>query len=249
MSAETGSSPGPGRPRSELAHRAILDATLERLSEVGYDRLTVGSVASLAGVAKATIYRRWASKLPLVIEAFSQLPTLASPDTGNVVDDLEAILRSFAEILTTTPLASVLPILAGECAHDPLLSELLAPHIKARREPLIRVLERAVSRCELPPDIDLEAAADVIMGPIVKPSSRPPSSASTASAADLAVCATDEVVVPRAARFRGLESSYSIPRLLRSSLDFQRSQTIVVFPLGSRSSSGLRLSMWPIRPL
>jgi AcrR family transcriptional regulator len=241
MSAETGSSPGPGRPRSELAHRAILDATLERLSEVGYDRLTVGSVASLAGVAKATIYRRWASKLPLVIEAFSQLPTLASPDTGNVVDDLEAILRSFAEILTTTPLASVLPILAGECAHDPLLSELLAPHIKARREPLIRVLERAVSRCELPPDIDLEAAADVIMGPIV--------TASTASAADLAVCATDEVVVPRAARFRGLESSYSIPRLLRSSLDFQRSQTIVVFPLGSRSSSGLRLSMWPIRPL
>jgi AcrR family transcriptional regulator len=230
MSAETGSSPGPGRPRSELAHRAILDATLERLSEVGYDRLTVGSVASLAGVAKATIYRRWASKLPLVIEAFSQLPTLASPDTGNVVDDLEAILRSFAEILTTTPLASVLPILAGECAHDPLLSELLAPHIKARREPLIRVLERAVSRCELPPDIDLEAAADVIMGPIV-------------------MCATDEVVVPRAARFRGLESSCSIPRLLRSSLDFQRSQTIVVFPLGSRSSSGLRLSMWPIRPL
>ena len=167
MSADTEGPAGPGRPRSELAHRAILDATLERLSEVGYDRLTVASVASLAGVAKATIYRRWPSKLPLVIEAFSVLPTLASPDTGSVVDDLEEILRSFAEILTTTPLASVLPILAGECAHDPELSELLAPHIQARREPLIRVLERAVSRCELPPDIDLEAAADVIMGPIV----------------------------------------------------------------------------------
>jgi AcrR family transcriptional regulator len=127
MSADTEGPAGPGRPRSELAHRAILDATLERLSEVGYDRLTVASVASLAGVAKATIYRRWPSKLPLVIEAFSVLPTLASPDTGSVVDDLEEILRSFAEILTTTPLASVLPILAGECAHDPELSELLAP--------------------------------------------------------------------------------------------------------------------------
>jgi len=164
--AATGS-PGPGRPRSEHAHKAILDATLELLSEIGYDRLSVARVASRSGVGKATVYRRWPSKLPLVIEAFSQLPALTPVDSGSLVDDLVALLRNFAEILEQTPLHSVLPILAGECAHDPELSALLAPHIKARRAPLIEVLERAVARSELPPDIDLEASGDVIMGPIV----------------------------------------------------------------------------------
>ncbi len=160
-------SPGPGRPRSEHAHRAILDATLELLSQAGYDRLTIARVAERAGVAKATVYRRWPSKLPLVVEAFTQLPLLATPDTGNLLDDLTELLSSFVEILATTPLAYVLPILVGECTHDPELSALLAPHLAARRQPLIQVLERAVARSELPPDMNLEAAADLIMGPIV----------------------------------------------------------------------------------
>jgi len=157
----------PGRPRSEEAHKAILEAALELLAEVGYDRLTIAGVAARAGVGKATIYRRWPSKLALVIGAFSQLPMVASPNTGNLVDDLTELLESFARIVETTPLAQALPILAGECAHDPELSKLLTPQIVERREPLIRVLRRAVSRSELPPDIDLEAAADVIVGPIV----------------------------------------------------------------------------------
>lgn len=165
--AAASQSPGPGRPRSEQAHRAILDATLELITQVGYDRLTVASVAARAAVGKATIYRRWPSKLQLVIAAFSELPTLSESDTGNVVDDLTSVLRSFVEIITSSPLAVVLPILAGECARDPELSRTLAPLFDERRQPLVRVLERAVSRRELPPDLDIEAAADVIMGPIV----------------------------------------------------------------------------------
>lgn len=166
-SARRPSGAQPGRPRSERAHKAILDATLRLLAEVGYERLTVGEVAAVAGVGKATIYRRWASKAPLVIESFSRLPLLLPPDAGSVVDDLTALLRSFANILETTPLARVLPILAAECIHDPELSKLLVPAIRARREPLIEVLRRAVSRQELPPDLDLEAAADVVVGPLM----------------------------------------------------------------------------------
>jgi AcrR family transcriptional regulator len=155
-----------GRPRSEEAHRAILDATLDLLVEVGFSALTVEGVATRAGVGKATIYRRWPSKLPLVIEAFSQLPALEEVDTGNLVDDLTKMLRSYLQLFNSTPLATVLPSLAGERAHDPELSELFDPVIRGRRQPLIRVLERAVERGELPPDLDLDLAADLIVGPI-----------------------------------------------------------------------------------
>ncbi len=50
-----------GRPRSADAHRAILAATLKLIAEVGYEKLTLGEVASVAGAGKATIYRRWPS--------------------------------------------------------------------------------------------------------------------------------------------------------------------------------------------
>jgi AcrR family transcriptional regulator len=158
--------PSAGRPRSEEVHKAILDATLELLVEVGFSALTVEGVATRAGVGKATIYRRWPSKLPLVIEAFSQLPQLEEVDTGNLVDDLKKMLRSYLQLFYTTPLAAVLPSLAGERAHDPQLSERFDPVIRGRRQPLVRALERAVDRGELSPGLDLDLAADLIVGPI-----------------------------------------------------------------------------------
>ncbi len=155
-----------GRPRSEEAHQAILDATLELLVEVGFSALTVEGVASRAGVGKATIYRRWPSKLPLVVEAFGQLPGFEDVDTGHVADDLKQMLRGYIQTFNNTPLASVLPSLAGERAHNPELSELIDPVSKQRRRPLIAALERGVARGELPDDIDLELFADIIVGPV-----------------------------------------------------------------------------------
>lgn len=155
-----------GRPRSGEAHQAILDATLALLAEVGFSALTVEGVAQRAGVGKATIYRRWPSKLPLVVEAFGQLPALEDVDTGSLVGDLKLMLRSYLQLFRATPLAAVLPSLAGERAHDPELSKLLEPILRERRQPLRRALERAVARGEIPPDLDLDLAADLVVGPI-----------------------------------------------------------------------------------
>jgi len=155
-----------GRPRSEEAHQAILDATLELLGEVGFSALTVEGVAARAGVGKATIYRRWPSKLPLVVEAFRQLPGLEDADTGGLACDLKTMLRRYLEVFRTTPLATVLPSLAGERAHNPELSELFDPVTRDRRQPLERALRRAVARGEIPPDTDLGLAADLVVGPI-----------------------------------------------------------------------------------
>lgn len=155
-----------GRPRSEEAHRAILDATLELLTDVGFSGLTVEGVAQRAGVGKATIYRRWPSKLPLVVEAFGQLPGMEEVDTGSLAEDLKRMLRAYLQVFSSTPLSAVLPSLAGERAHNAELSKLFDPVSIERRVPLRRALERGVARGELPPDIDLELAGDLVVGPI-----------------------------------------------------------------------------------
>jgi len=165
MSSETPNQTSAGRPRSEEAHRAILDATLELLVEVGFSALTVEGVANRAGVGKATIYRRWPSKLPLVIEAFGGLPAFEDVDTGDVVRDLKKMLRSYLDLFNSTQLSAVLPSLAGERAHNPDLSA-FDPVMQDRRQPLIRALERGVERGELREDLDFDLAADMIVGPI-----------------------------------------------------------------------------------
>lgn len=158
--------PSTGRPRSEEAHNAILDATLELLVEVGFSALTVEGVATRAGVGKATIYRRWPSKLPLVVEAFGHLPGFEQVDTGNLGEDLKKMLRGYLQVFNSSALSAVLPSLAGERAHNPALSELFDPVSKERRRPLIRAFERAVERGEVPQGLDVELAADLVVGPI-----------------------------------------------------------------------------------
>jgi len=78
------------RPRIEGdREQEILDAALEVLADVGYDRLTMDAVAQAAKASKATLYRRWNSKATLVVEALAHtkgVPHL--PDTGNLRTDL-----------------------------------------------------------------------------------------------------------------------------------------------------------------
>lgn len=57
--------------------------------------------------------------------------------------------------------------MGGERAHNPELSELFEPVSKGRRVPLVRLFERAVDRGEVPPDLDVELAADLVVGPMI----------------------------------------------------------------------------------
>jgi AcrR family transcriptional regulator len=166
LSSSSPNNSSAGRPRSEEAHKAILDATLDLLVEVGFSALTVEGVASRAGVGKATIYRRWASKLPLVVEAFGELPGFEDVDTGSLQLDLKEMLGHYLEVYNSSPLSAVLPSLAGERFHNPELSILFEPVSVDRRRPLIRALERARQRGEIARDTDLELAADIVVGPI-----------------------------------------------------------------------------------
>lgn len=158
---------GPGRPRSAEADRAILDAAIELLASRGLAGLTLDGVAERAGCSKATIHRRWPTKLRLVVEAVAQLPPLPERDTGSLAGDLRALLRAFVDILAATPLSRVMPVLVGERAHDAELRGLLTPLLEARRDPLRRALERAIERGELAPHTDLELTIDLLIGPLL----------------------------------------------------------------------------------
>ena len=99
-------------------------------------------------------------------DAFGRLPGFEEVDSGSVAEDLKQMLRSYIQAFNATPLATVLPSLAGERRHNPELSELFDPVSRQRRQPLLRALERGVARAELPANLDVELAADLVVGPI-----------------------------------------------------------------------------------
>jgi AcrR family transcriptional regulator len=154
----------PGRPRSERVHAAILAATAELLGASGYAALTMDGVAERAGVARQTIYRRWSSKLRLVIELLEQLSESAPlPDTGSVRSDIAALYRRYA---TNIPSAGgpIIPALIAESLYNDELAGIVRAYIMTRRRQAMLVFERAVDRGEIDPAYDREMLVDMISG-------------------------------------------------------------------------------------
>jgi AcrR family transcriptional regulator len=157
----------PKRPRNARSHREILDAALSIFAEGGYSNLTIEGVAARAGVAKTTIYRWWPSKPALVVAVAEDLAeTVRTPDTGELRGDLVALLRDVIKVYTTTVAGRLIPGLIADMAEHPDLAEAIGGFWVARREIMVDVLKRGISRGELPRDIDVELTADLLLGPI-----------------------------------------------------------------------------------
>lgn len=94
--AMTASQRPAGRPRDGSVDIAVLVATQDLLLEHGFDRVSIDAVAARAGVAKATVYRRWPGKTALVVAAVADLAHVPPvPDTGSLRDDLLACARTY----------------------------------------------------------------------------------------------------------------------------------------------------------
>ncbi|MFC3575528.1 TetR/AcrR family transcriptional regulator [Streptomyces yaanensis] len=165
-----------GRPRSAAADAAILAATREALVELGWSKLTLGDVATRAGVAKTTLYRRWAGKNELVVDAVAALfDELELPDRGSLAADIEGVVLQFAAILGRPEAKSGLMAVVAESTRDDALRERIRASIVDRQKRL--VLEgraRATARGELPPESDPETATrtadlifDMVAGAVV----------------------------------------------------------------------------------
>ncbi|GAA1704627.1 TetR/AcrR family transcriptional regulator [Streptomyces yatensis] len=151
-----------GRPRSAEADRAILGATRAALVELGWAKLTLGDVAARAGVAKTTLYRRWASKCELVVDAIAAVfdEHLEATDRGSLHADVEAVVIRLGSLLERPETGTALMAVIAEAMHDEALRCRVRSAIVDRQKRLVMVgRERARLRGELPREEDPEESA------------------------------------------------------------------------------------------
>jgi len=154
------------RPRIEGdREQQILDAALEVLADVGYDRLTMDAVAHRAKASKATLYRRWNSKATLVVEALARTKGLPIvPDTGDLRSDLLAAFCGMGGLTdhdTTATLGAVITAVGTDREFAAEFREqVVAPKARVGRT----IFERALARGDLRPDIDLDIVAPALSG-------------------------------------------------------------------------------------
>ena len=158
----------PGRPRSERAHRAILQAANELLENEGFAAVTVEAIAERAGVSKATIYRWWPNRAAVVMDGFLSIVSseVPFPHTGYAREDIRIHMRRLAEAFSGN-LGRTVAALIAEGQADPELAEALRSRwLSVRRTEAREILELGIERSELREDLDPEVAVDVLYGPI-----------------------------------------------------------------------------------
>ena len=155
-------------PRVLVSRERVLTTTLDLLTETGLGELTIDEVSRRSGVAKTTIYRHWANRSALVIDACSRMTDgqQAPPDTGSLEGDLRAILAGIADLLGTARWSSVLPSIVDAAEHDPEFAGLHSTIQHGHAAPLRAALDRAARRGEIPPAADRNALAAALLGPL-----------------------------------------------------------------------------------
>lgn len=153
-----------GRPRSPAADVAIRGATLDLLRSEGYANLTMAGVAMKAGVSTATLYRRWRSKLELVVDVLHALAEERPiPDTGSLAGDVHALLATMVAGMSET--GPMMAGLIGEFGRNEELAAALRRNlILPRRAAMAEVLTRAAARGQLRPGVDHDLVFDILAG-------------------------------------------------------------------------------------
>ncbi|MEU6768471.1 TetR/AcrR family transcriptional regulator [Streptomyces sp. NPDC046853] len=170
--------------RSERSRRAIYDAALELVSEVGYAKLTIEAIAARAGVGKQTIYRWWPSKGAVLLDAFLDLGHQASeeastaagheleheiPDSGDLETDLKYVVRATIDELKNPKYDAPYRALAAE---GMLNDEIGAEYVEKLLEPSLQLyvkrLRSAQEAGQVSSEVDPRIALELWTGPIAQ---------------------------------------------------------------------------------
>jgi AcrR family transcriptional regulator len=156
----------PGRKRDPEKDDAILRAALDVLAESGYEGTTIDVVAAKAGVARATVYRRWPTKSELIVDAVRALaqlaPKLQLPDTGTLEGDMRLLLSAGGRSGNARPMKIIVGLLPA-MPHDPELAEVVSTVMIAPQAALFRaLLQRAQDRGEIGAHRNLDMLALIV---------------------------------------------------------------------------------------
>jgi AcrR family transcriptional regulator len=159
-----------GRPRDEAIDAAILDATIEELTDRGMAALTMEAIAARAGVAKTTLYRRWPGAEELALEAmrsFSPAPSDQIPD-GSAREKLQFLLDRMRRLWSNPRYAALMRRVAADGTAQPDMyrqcrDRLVGPQIAA----MMATLAQAVDEGLIRPDVDLVWVRQMLVSPIM----------------------------------------------------------------------------------
>jgi AcrR family transcriptional regulator len=157
-----------GRPRSETARIAILDAAYRILMDDGFGRLTIEAVAARAGVGKPTIYRYWNNAQELAMAAFLSRPDVEPVAAADMSARLalKAHMRSVAAAFATSRGRQITLTMASSDPDSELAKAFRTQIILKSRETGRALLETGKRSGEIGGDGGMEAVLDMIYGPI-----------------------------------------------------------------------------------
>lgn len=154
------------RPRSEAARQKVLDAAQAVLGDAGVDGFTVEEVVKRSGVAKTTIYRHWPNGNQLMLETLDcMVHPFPTPNTGSLRGDLEAFMGHMLPVVSDPATEQMMLGVLAAAATDPELAQIHRAMMAERMGPIVTILDLAKGRGELPHDLDIDLALDIIEGP------------------------------------------------------------------------------------
>lgn len=148
---------------------AIRAAVFEELAAVGYARMSIEGIARRAGVGKTAVYRRWRSKLHLVLDVVSALAVLGLPvpDTGSLEGDLRLLYGITSRALRHPVASQIIPDLQAEAARSPEIAEALQKAVRDGQDSVAsKIVAAAEQRGEVRSGVDTDLALDLISGPL-----------------------------------------------------------------------------------
>ncbi|MFF8189310.1 TetR/AcrR family transcriptional regulator [Streptomyces bobili] len=148
---------------------AIRAAVLEELATVGYARMSIEGIARRAGVGKTAVYRRWRSKLHLVLDIVSAIAVqgLPAPETGSLEGDLRVLYEVTSRALRHPVASQIIPDLQAEAARNPEIAEAMQKALRDGQEGVaLKIVAAAEQRGEVRGGLDDELALDLISGPL-----------------------------------------------------------------------------------
>lgn len=159
------------RTRSASAHRKVLDAAIALVAERGIEGTSMDAIAERSGVSKATIYKHWADKEGLLLEVMSDISGLRSRpkfDSGDTREDMIAVLSHRADEGCASWSERIMPHLVAYSARNPSFGNAWRRMVMdpPRRE-LAYLLSLGIERGELAPDLDVDVALPLLLGPML----------------------------------------------------------------------------------